>query len=190
MTSTSTSGIKSGRELARRLDRGASTVRRYLADPRWPFGDKPPWQTGDLEAMRAWMQSLSPDPGAPLATPRHDAITARARQIQVTKAEAQTTVAEERAASLRLERLARQGKLVDRAEIERRQGASNASLRVGLQRAARALRTRLADERDPRACEAILTRAFKAICDHAFGKATEPEGAPSASLNEGATRCE
>jgi len=161
------------------MNRSTATIHEWTRRPDWRWGKK----DFPLEEIREWRATTFANPGrGPGAGSNnrtggtaHDKMTERARRLQVDKAEAQTTVAAERAKTLKLERELRQGKLVERDEVERRHGANNSALRTGLQRAARALRMRLADETDPRACEKIMLTAFKAICDHAFGKAEAVE---------------
>ena len=62
-TTIKTTKARSIRELARRVGRSLTAVRRWVKDDRWPFPRRGPW---DVEAVRRWAKrTLMPEPGTP-----------------------------------------------------------------------------------------------------------------------------
>lgn len=58
-------GAQSVRELARRVDRSHTAVTKWLADPRWPFARRGPWDARTVGEIRQWATTtLEPDKSA------------------------------------------------------------------------------------------------------------------------------
>ena len=58
----SVDAVQSIRELARRVGRNKTAVTRWLADPRWPFARRGPWDAATVSRIRAWAAAtLEPD---------------------------------------------------------------------------------------------------------------------------------
>ena len=164
-------------DLARVMGVSRKAVSQYTRRPDWEWGRSGPFPVRPILAWRDAM--LSPNPADAVhdaGDPPGSASGGTLQRIRVGKEAALTRVAIERAANLKLDRLVKERQLVSREATEERVARNNNAIRLGLQRIARALRQPLADEEDPEKCEELLLRAFKGLCDHAFGVADDNDG--------------
>lgn len=109
---------KSIRDLARKVGRAESTVRKWIRREDWPFSLEPPWR---VERVKAWMEiHLKPDPAEAYhrkAKAAEAGIGEFSPMGPLTKARMQQAI--ERALYIRQERQARAGKLIDAEDAQR-----------------------------------------------------------------------
>jgi hypothetical protein len=102
---------RSIRELARQLGRNDRAVRKWIADERWKFGRKPPW---NVAQVRTWAAAtLAPNPAA------SPGVNAKTIRDMATIEKAKLKLLLERAEKLRLDREIKAGQYTTPEEIER-----------------------------------------------------------------------
>ncbi|HEX4793714.1 MAG TPA: hypothetical protein VH370_07985 [Humisphaera sp.] len=106
--------ISSRRQLAVAIGRDEKSIRKWLADDRWPFSRTGPWDQSLLPKILAWATStLAPNPAAEAPTPHSTELTPE-RQLKV-------AIGFEKLQALKSANEARRGEVHSVAECHRQQ---------------------------------------------------------------------
>ena len=106
----------SRRALAKAIGKSESAVRKWLANPEWPFGQSPPW---NIAKVKAWAKrSLAPNPAETDADVAPAPSAAGVAKPLSAERQAKLRLTREKLKRARLDRALLEGRLVDRAEVE------------------------------------------------------------------------
>jgi hypothetical protein len=106
------------RELAKRLGKSPSAVRKWVTSSRWPFGAGP-WAEADLSAITQWAAALQPN----RAAGEVDAIELPSPSDSKLERKLKLKILAERGRILELDRKKKDAELVDRASVLQRETA-------------------------------------------------------------------
>lgn len=149
----------SQRDLARKIGRGLSPVRRWLSRDDWPFGQDPPW---DVEAVKAWAEKTLYDKAEP--DPDDDeAVFKQARQAKL-------KIQIERGRHLRIQNEVALGKLHSTAECRRLQLRKIHAVKSALLAMPRSLAPELVGKETPEIERILTDRCLTILNDFASGR--------------------
>ncbi len=139
------------RELARKVGRSESTVRKWIRRGDWPFPTEGPWE---VARVKEWMAlQLKPDNAKPYREREKQGKAIRDQTSEMTRAK--TALVLERAAEAKMRRLELEGSLHDSADCRRRRLAQIHAVKGALLGLARSVSAELIGK-DKRAIEDII----------------------------------
>jgi len=146
---------RSGRQLAAAIGVAKSTVQRYLRDPRFPVSRGGPWNQNQVDAIKAWAAQYLQDDRSGKGARDPEFV-----DLDLARAEKQVNIQLkiEQRAKIIAERMVIQRKYVKRDDLERAAAKKFEAIKNGLKAMNKALRQRIADEKDPEKVQEILQR--------------------------------